>query len=209
MTRDPVTQQLAPPPPVPDNPFAAVSADDIAKAFTAWHRDARSNPDAFMGKDEVLAEDPEVSGVRSAEVFIAYLHQVASVVGLVLVALLLSTATAAAQTYIGPESSLRLTWEPGDPASQPPDEAYKVRLLSQPTPNSVRIVEFTTPNATTNYQVPYTALPAVPFYAAVRALRVVNLPGESNDSNVIGPFVKGTAVANPRTLSGTVVPTTP
>lgn len=203
-------EQLAPPPPIPETPFAAVSADDIAKAFTAWHRDARSNPDAFMSRDEAAAEDPEVSGVRSAEVFIAYLHQVASVVGLVLVALLLSTVSVEAQTVIPVGSSLQLAWDKGEPASVPPEEKYKVRILSTPTPNSVRVVEFVTNDAATTYQVPHTALPdAITFYAAVRALRVASDPGESLDSNVIGPFVKGTTVPNPRSLRGTVVPATP
>lgn len=199
------------PPPTPEAPFAAITADNIVDAFTAWYRDYRANPDGFMSREQSDAETPEESGVRSAEIFIEYLHKAAAVAGLFLVMLFAGAGTASAQdTVIPVGSSLSLAWDKGDPAAVPPEEKYKVRLLSTPTPNSVRVVEFITPDATTTYQVPHTALPdTIRFYAAVRALRVVNDPGESADSNVIGPFVKGTTVPNPRTLRGTVVPTTP
>lgn len=121
------------------------------------------------------------------------------------VALLLMCGTAQAQTYIGPDQALRLEWDAGN--SNPPDEAYKVRLLSEASPTSTQISEIMTPTAQTQFDVPYTALPeGKPFFVTVRAVRLNNSPGESGDSNVIGPFVKGTAVLVPTGLSGTVVP---
>jgi hypothetical protein len=200
----PVTDALlAPPPPlVPDQPFAAISADDIARAFSLWHTEHRANPGAFA---EAADDSPDVAGVRSAEYFLTLLARVA-----VVLILLCVPAVVHAQDTIVPEgSSLRLAWDAGDPPSVPAEEAYKVRLLSTPTPNSVQVIEFTTSGPTTTYQIPNTALPSIRFYAAVRALRVVNTPGESLDSNVIGPFMRGTAAKNPRNLSGTVVPTVP
>lgn len=98
-------------------------------------------------------------------------------------------AAAQAPTVLPADQPLRLAWDAGD--SQPPDEAYKVRLLAQSSPSGVTITEIVTPTASTTFDVPYAALPDQPFWVSVRALRTTApYAGESGDSNVIGSFVK-------------------
>jgi hypothetical protein len=94
---------------------------------------------------------------------------------------------ALAQTVLPSGQPLKLAWDAG--TSQPPEESYKVRLLAQSSPTGVTITEIVTPTPSTAYDVPYASLPSVPFWVSVRALRTAVEPGESADSNVIGPFV--------------------
>lgn len=99
-----------------------------------------------------------------------------------------SVASAQTPTILPADQPLVLEWDAA--GSQPPEERYKVRLLSQASPSSVAITEIVTTNANTTFSVPYSALPDAPFWVSVRAVRTTNTPGESTDSNVIGSFVK-------------------
>lgn len=128
------------------------------------------------------------------------------VLACLLVLFVAASASAQTPTYVKPAQSLSLAWD-ADTTSQPPVESHKVRMLTESSPTSVTIKEILTNSPANTFAVPYTVLPDQTFYVSVRALRTVNEPGESGDSNVIGPFVKSTSVRTPTGLSGTVVPT--
>lgn len=104
-----------------------------------------------------------------------------------------STSARAQTSYLTPNQPLTLAWDFS--GSTPPEDKYKVRLLAQSSPAGVTITEIVTPTAGLTFDVPWTSLPDQQFWVSVRALRTVTMPGESTDSNVIGPFTKPTLKA--------------
>lgn len=117
---------------------------------------------------------------------------------LLLAALACAPLTAHAQpTVLAPTETLRLAWEapPVADGGRNAPTSYRVETFTE-SAQGVVITGFDLPLVTTA-DLAATRLPASPFLVAVRA---VNAAGDSDRSNVLGPFVVAQAPTAPVNL---------